>query len=104
MNKRQRRYQRKKFVEISPQNKFQQIEQCLNNCREALRIAIENGDVNNPQWPIGWTHEKYTQIRQYCSQKILNHRDGRMARIMGGPQQTDAIHDLIIAASEINKE
>ena len=82
---------------VSPQNKFFQLELILARCKESVAIAIggPNVDWDNVVWPEGWSYEKYRFLVDYCSKILNKHRDGRMARIMGGQKQTEAFNRIL---------
>lgn len=94
--KRQRRYDNRKIPAASPRNKFVALAQIIVNCRNALTYASRNG-WSDLDWPEGWSLEKYCFLKDYCCKKLTNHKKGRAARIMGGPEITQAFNELIFS-------
>jgi hypothetical protein len=102
-NKR-KRDKRRKYRNIriqSPANKWTQLEAILDHCKEALAYASKNNDWNNLDWPPGWSYEKWRFLRDYAREKLENHHQGRMNRIMGGPKQTEAFNEWLFDMCDI---
>jgi hypothetical protein len=79
------------------------MEQAIDHCSEILREASKSG-WDNLQWPPGWSLEYYKKVRSYCLDKLEKHREGRMARILGGPKQHAAFNAWLCEALELLQE
>jgi len=82
---------------IRPQNKFLQMQLTLKHLQEIINTFFKNGppDWNNLPWPQNYNHEKYLATRNYCSNKLSKHQEGRNARFLGGPEPTKRFNQLL---------